>query len=207
MAEYEEIMMPNAAMYVLLKAVEDVMGTNGLKAVLNGAKLTQYIDNFPPNNTKKEIPMSTYGAVEQAIEDFYGPRGARAMLQRIGRTTYRYTMEEQPAILGLAGAALKMLPQGARVKLILGTLATASGPQMGMPMKMDEEEDKFIIDKEACPCMWRPKADKPSCYGAIGVFQEALQWATGKRFTVTQTDSFNTGSDVCRYEIKKTPEE
>jgi hypothetical protein len=112
----EDRPMPNANLRVLLVAIEEVMGENGAKAVLNAGGLGRYIGNYPPNNTELGASFDDYGSAQQAVEDFYGPRGARAMLIRIGRATFRYTRQEQPAILGLAGLALKALPMGTRMK-------------------------------------------------------------------------------------------
>jgi hypothetical protein len=108
----EDRPMPNANLRVLLVAIEEVMGENGAKAVLKAGGLERFIGNYPPNNTALDASFGDYGAAQQAVEDFYGPRGARAMLIRIGRATFRYTLQEQPAILGLAGLALKALPMG-----------------------------------------------------------------------------------------------
>ena len=74
----EERPMPNAALRVLLEAIEDVMGENGTKAVLNAGGLGKYIDNYPAKNLDMDATFSQYGAAQQAVEDFYGPRGARA---------------------------------------------------------------------------------------------------------------------------------
>ncbi|MFN8454552.1 MAG: 4-vinyl reductase, partial [Anaerolineae bacterium] len=81
----EERPMPNAALRVLLDAIEEVMGANGTKAVLNAGGLSKYINNFPPKDLEMKANFSEYGAIQQAVEEFYGPRGARAMLLRIGR--------------------------------------------------------------------------------------------------------------------------
>ncbi|NJN96719.1 MAG: 4-vinyl reductase, partial [Anaerolineales bacterium] len=84
----EERPMPNAALRVLLEAIEEVMGENGTKAVLNAGNLGKYINSYPPKNLDMAATFAEYGAIEDAVEDFYGPRGARAMLLRIGRATF-----------------------------------------------------------------------------------------------------------------------
>ena len=84
----EDRTMANATLYVLFAAMAEVMGENGLKSVLRLGKLSHYIDNLPPNNTEQGVKHSEYAAAQQAIEDFYGPRGARAILVRIGRAIF-----------------------------------------------------------------------------------------------------------------------
>ena len=80
----EDRMMPNANLRVLLLGIGGGVGENGAKGVLDGGGLGHFIDNYPPNDTELEASFADYGAAQQAVEDFYGPRGARAMLIRIG---------------------------------------------------------------------------------------------------------------------------
>jgi predicted hydrocarbon binding protein len=201
----EDRMMPNAALYVLFAAMAEVMGDNGLKSVLRMGKLERYIDSFPPNNTDLGVKFSEYGAAQQAIEDFYGPRGARAILVRIGRSLFRYTLEEQPAVLGLAGLALKALPMGARVKLILQKIVSSANTTMNMPSHLEETDDTYIFTAEDSPSRWRPARSKPGCYVTIGTYQEALRWATGKNFKIVEVNCMSAGDDACRFHIYKEP--
>jgi predicted hydrocarbon binding protein len=199
--------MPNAQLRILLVAIEEVMGENGAKAVLNAGGLGHFIDNYPPNNTELESGMADFGGAQQAVEDFYGPRGARAMLIRIGRATFRYSLKEQPAILGLKGLALKALPTGARMKLVLENLTSAANKTVNLKAHLREEPDAYYYVNEICPCRWRPKHDKPACYTTVGVLQEAMQWATGKNFKVAEVACISNGASACVYRIPKEPME
>ena len=201
----EDRPMPNAALRTLLEAIEEVMGENGLKAVLNSAGLQRFIGNFPPNDVELDSTFSDYGALEDAVEQFYGPRGARAMLMRIGRLTFRYGLEEQPAILGLAGVALKALPTGPRIKMILGRVANAATEKVNQPAHIEETDDAYLFVAEECACRWRTTRDKPSCFVTVGALQEAVRWATDRNFRVEQISSIGMGGDACRYRIDKTP--
>ncbi|MFZ5916735.1 MAG: hypothetical protein ACOYZ7_07375 [Chloroflexota bacterium] len=197
--------MPNAALYVLFEAIKEVMGENGLKSVLRMGGLDGYIDNLPPNNTAQEVQFSSYGAAQQAIEDFYGPRGARAMLVRIGRALFRYTLQEQPAVLGLAGLALKALPMGARVKLILQKIVHSANETLNMPSHLEENDEAYIFVAQDSPSRWRPRRSKPGCFVTVGTYQEALRWATGKTFRIEEFTCLAAGDDACRFHIYKEP--
>ena len=59
-----------------LVSAEEVMGANGLHAVLRASGLERYIGNLPPNDVNPAIQTSDYARLIQAIEDFYG-RGAK----------------------------------------------------------------------------------------------------------------------------------
>lgn len=203
----EDKMMANATLRFLFMAIVEVMGENGLKSVLRMGKLERYIDNFPPNNTEMGVKHSDYGAAQQAIEDFYGPRGARAMLVRIGRALFRYTLEDQPTVLGLAGLALKALPMGARVKLILQKIITAANDNLNMSAHLEETDDAYVFVAKDSPSRWRPARTKPGCYVTTGLYQETLRWATGKNFKIEEFTCLSVGDDACRFHIYKKPVE
>ena len=64
---------PNKMGRIYLMAMEEVMGANGIKAVLNLAKVPELIDNYPPNNLAREFDFADFGAIGQSIEEMYGP--------------------------------------------------------------------------------------------------------------------------------------
>jgi predicted hydrocarbon binding protein len=203
----EERRMPNVMLRNLLEAVAEVLGENGLKAVLNAAGLQRFIDNYPPNDMELDVTFADYGTVEQAVEDVVGPRGAKVILTRIGRATFRYALEERPAVLGLAGLALKALPTTARMKLVLASLARAATRDVNQPTDIEERDDHFLFVVDECPCRWRGKKDKPVCFVTVGVLQGALHWATGKNFNINQVSCIAMGDDACRHRIDKEPRE
>ena len=49
---------PNNIARIYLQAMEEVMGKNGLNAILNMAGLTHLMDHFPPNNLAREFDFS-----------------------------------------------------------------------------------------------------------------------------------------------------
>jgi predicted hydrocarbon binding protein len=200
----EPRILSNAALRTLFLAIENVMGENGIKAVLNFGGLKRFIGNYPPNNLEKAVTHADYAEAQQAVEDFYGPRGARAFMLRIGRATFRYTLEEQPAVLGLAGLALKLLPQETRMKLILNRIAQGAGETLNIPSHVEETPEHFIYVAEDCPCRWRKRDLKtPCCYVTVGSLTEAMRWCTGQEHLVTEFTCINVGDDACRYRIEK----
>jgi len=165
------------------------------------------VDNYPPNNTEMAVNFAEYGAAEQAVEDFHGRRGARAMLVRIGRATFQYTLKEQPAVLGLAGIALKALPMGMRLKLVLERITRAANEDVDQPAHVREEPDAHYFVVEECPCHWRPRHEGPACFVTVGVLQEAVTWATGKMFKIEEVACISNGASACVYRIPKHPME
>ncbi len=205
----EDFKYPNASLYVLILACEEVMGKNGFASVLNQGGLSYMVGKYPPNNDEKEVPVSLYGQVQQAIEDFYGPRGSKAILMRVGRALFRFTLHERPAILGLGSIALKALPMNAVQKRILNTINKASAEKFDMPQELNETDDAFVVTRTVCPCQFRERGDDAGVcdHVTIGTFQEALKWATSKDFKVYQTKCLNTGDPIDEFIVEKTPME
>ena len=204
----DDRMMPNDALRILFMAIEEVMGPDGMRAALHGAKLERYIDNYPPKNLNLEVKFSEYGSVEQAVEEFYGARGARAMLQRVGRATFNYGIKEQSGVLGLAGQALKAmpLPTSAKIKLLLEQMVAAVNKTVNQPVTLEEDADSFHWIVSHCMCLYRPQHQAPCCFVTLGGLMEATKWLTDKPFPVQEVTCLNQGADACRFRISKTPE-
>ena len=54
----EDRKMPNDALRLFFLAIEDVMGKDGMRAALRGAKLEKYIDNYPPKNLELGVSFN-----------------------------------------------------------------------------------------------------------------------------------------------------
>ena len=70
---------PNMVARIYIQAMEEIMGKNGLNAILNLAGLSHLKDNYPPKNLKKEFEFADYSALNGALEEMYGPRGGRGL--------------------------------------------------------------------------------------------------------------------------------
>lgn len=203
----EDRPMPNANVRLLLMALQEVMGDNGLKAVLKQGGLERFVDNFPPDDTQRDSRFSDYGHIQQAVETFYGgPRGARAMMRRAGHATFQHTLKSRPAILGMVGVALKALPEGTRMRFMLDRIAKASTDEVNMPAHVEDQPDHFMYVSEVCTCVYRERDPKlgPCCFVTAGVLEAAVQWATGKHHTVKEVACLQNGDDACRYRVEKT---
>ena len=201
MGHREDAVIVNTIVRQALAAAEEVMGTNGLNAVLRLSNLGAFVNNLPPDNLEPGIQALEYARLNQAIEEFYG-RGGRGMLKRIGKASFQYAINEQPALLGVAGAALKLLPQKQRIKFILNSMASAltkSNPQV--EAWVEDENDTIAYIESSCAICHSRKSDKPICYLYLGSLGEAVKWATGKEYAITETHCLAKGDSHCRFEI------
>ncbi len=197
---------PNKIARIYLMAMEDVMGKNGINAVLNMAKLGHLIDNYPPDNLDREFDFSDYSAVNAALEDMYGPRGARGLGIRAGRASFAQGLTDFGSLVGMADLAFKLLPLGAKLKVGLKAMAETFSKFSDQTSRVVDEQDRHIYIIERCPVCWGRRTDKPSCFAAVGLLQEGLKWvSSGKDFKVEQTTAKSVGDNSCDFVIYKEP--
>jgi len=195
------MMIVNALVRQALTSAQEVMGENGLNAVLRTSELERFIGNLPPDNLEPSIRASEYAKLNAAIEAFYG-RGGRGMLRRIGKASFQYAVREQSALLGVAGVALKLLPEKQRIKFILNSMAGAlkkSNPQV--EAWVDDKGERLAYIESTCAICYDRHSNDPICHLYAGSIAEAVQWATGKEFKITETHCLAKGDEYCRFEI------
>ena len=197
----EDAVIINSLVRQALTSAQEVMGDNGLNAVLRTSGLERFIDNFPPNNLEPSIQTSQYAKLNQAIEDFYG-RAGKGMLRRIGKASFQYGVKEQAALLGVAGVAMKLLPERQRIKFILNGMADAlkkSNPQVDA--RLDDSGERLAYVDATCAICHSRHAEIPICYLYVGSIGEAIKWATGKEYEIMETHCFAKGDSFCRFEV------
>ncbi len=201
MTTREDATIINSLVRQALTSAQEVMGDNGLNAVLRTSGLERFIGNFPPNNLEPSIQASQYAQLNKAIEDFYG-RGGKGMLRRIGKASFQYGLREQSALLGVAGVALKLLPEKQRIKFILNGMADAlkkSNPEVNA--WIDDTGDRLAYIEATCAICHGRHSETPICYLYVGSITEAVQWATGKEYEIRETHCIAKGDEYCRFEV------
>lgn len=197
---------PNRIARITLEAMEEVMGTNGLNAVLNLAGLSDYIGNFPPDNLEKEFDFADYTALQVALEDMYGERGGRGLALRAGRAAFSEGLKGFGALAGVGDMAFKVLPLEAKLKIGVPAMAAIFSQFSDQISNVHDEGDHFIYTMEQCPLCHNRTSDKPVCYMGQGLLQEGLRWVSGGReFRVVMQSCKAAGDDMGRYIIYKEP--
>lgn len=199
---------PNKFALLYMLALEEVMGKNGINAILNLAGLGHYINNYPPDNLDKGsgIDFTEFTALQVALEEMYGPRGGRGLAQRAGRATFAGGLKNFGALAGVGDLAFKVLPLNTKLKVGLPAMAKIFTQFSDQISHVHEEDDHFIYTLERCPMCWKRKADRPVCYGGLGILKAGLHWVSGGlEFRVDMSSCMAQGDEMGRYHIYKTP--
>ncbi len=201
MVHREDAVIVNALVRQALIACQEVMGENGLNAVLNSSGLDRFVGNFPPDDLETQVLAVEYAQLNQAVEDFYG-RGGRGILKRIGKASFQYGINEQPALMGLAGIALKALPHKQRIKFVFSSVADAlKKSNSQVKAGTGEEKGKIFFTESTCAICNGRESELPICHLLVGSLSEAIVWATGEVYDVRETHCLAMGDEFCRFEV------
>jgi len=191
----------------MLDALEEVMGKNGVNAILHLAGLSQLIGNFPEDNLAKGFDFATVSAINQALEVMYGPRGGRGLALRVGRSTFSDALSNFGALAGVGDLAFKVLPLTAKLRIGAPAMARIFSQLSDQITTVEEKENIIVYTIHRCPVCWgRSGVDHPVCYIATGLLQKGLKWISGGReFRVNESRCIAMGDEVCEFIIQKNP--
>jgi len=195
---------PNKIARIYLEVLEDIMGKNGLNSVLRKGGLENLIDNYPPNDLKRQFDFAEFSQLNQALDDTYGPRGGRVFALRGGKASVKAGLEAFGAAVGIGGLAMKVLPLSAKIKIGLPGMAKIFSTFSDQTSFVEDRDDRFVYVIEKCPVCWGRQSDYPICHGAVGLLQGGLHWVSGgKDFKVVQTNCKAMGHEDCRFDVYK----
>ncbi len=192
---------------ITLNALGEVMGKNGLNAILNLAHLPHLIDHLPPDNLDREFNFADFSAFNLALEEMYGPRGGRGLALRAGRAAFADALRNFGALAGAGDLAFKVLPLSAKMRIGIPAMAKIFSQISDQYSTVREAENEFIYTIHRCPVCWgRHDSDKPVCFVAVGLLQEGLKWLSGgNEFRVNESQCIAMGDSVCEFVIQKLP--
>lgn len=197
---------PNRMGRIILLSMEEVMGRNGVNAVLKLGSLSSLIENYPPDNTELNFSFSTVNMLTEMLEHMYGPHGGRGLSLRVGRACFNYGLRQYGTQLGLTEMAFRLLPLP--MKLTAGAKAFAEffNTYTDQRVRVEQEDGQLLWHIERCPLCWERKASEPVCHLAVGLLQEALYWLSGgKVFNVEERTCIAAGDQTCTIVIDQSP--
>jgi len=197
---------PNRMGRIILLSMEEVMGRNGVNALLKLASLSTLIENYPSDNTEPAFPFSTVSNLTEMLEQAYGPHGGRGLALRIGRACFNYGVRQYSTQLGLTEMAFRLLPLP--IKLHAGARAFAElfNNFTAQRVRVEDDNEKILWHIERCPLCWERKSQDPVCHLAVGLLQEALYWLSGgKVFNVEEKTCIAAGDQTCTIVIDQSP--
>ena len=198
---------PNRLALIILEALEEVMGKNGLYAILNQAHLSNLIDNYPSADLERQYDFADVSAITLGLEGMYGQRGGRGLALRAGRAAFADTLRNFGAMAGVGDLAFKVLSLNQKMKVGLPAMAKIYTQISDQHTTVEDHDTELHFIIHRCPICWgRQDEQRPVCYLYVGLLQEAMKWISGgSEFRVNESDCVAASDDVCRFVIQKEP--
>ena len=191
---------------IILLAMEEVIGREGVRSILDLASIPPYTEENPAARSEKNFPFESVTRLQESLEQAYGPQGGRGTALRIGRACFQYGLREYGSSLGITETAFRLLPLSTKIHAGARSFAELFNTQTDQRVRLEEQEDKLYWIIERCPLCWERKAAEPVCHLAVGLLQEALYWLSGgKIFNVEEIACLARGDQACTILIDQTP--
>ncbi|RMG99153.1 MAG: 4-vinyl reductase [Chloroflexi bacterium] len=191
---------------ILLESMEEVMGRNGLNALLNLTDMRQFIHELPPDNLERAFDFAHISNLTRGLDEIYGPRGGRGLALRGGRAIFSRGLKQFGALAGVSDLAFKVLPLQVKLKIGIPAVARIFTQFSDQTSRVEEFDDHFLYYIDRCSMCWGRHTDRPICYIAVGILQEALRWVSGGlEFRVEEIACIGMGAESCIFRIDKEP--
>lgn len=187
-------------------AMEDVMGHNGVSAVLNLAGLHDWVGNYPPSDLERSVDFSAFSAINATLLIMYGPRGGRGLARRSAWLSIKGLFSELDVFAGLAKLAESHPTVETALELGLPEIAAALDKMSDQKTSLEPASDHYTVIVDRCPVCWGQKATEPCCHAVVGWLEESLRWLTGgMSFEIVETHCEAMGDNACQFRISKQP--
>lgn len=197
---------PNKMARILLVSMEEVMGRNGLNALLNLTDMRQFIQEPPPDNLERHFDFAHIANLTQGLDEIYGPRGGRGLALRGGRAIFSRGLKQFGALAGVGDLAFKVLPLQTKLKIGVPAVARIFTQFSDQSSRVEEYDDHFLYYIDRCSMCWGREATRPICYIAVGILQESLRWVSGGlEFRIEEIECIAMGAASCIFRIDKDP--
>lgn len=190
----------------MLFAFEEVMGKNGLNALLNLASLSSLIENYPPADEQRAFSFENICLLQSTLEQGYGPHGGHGLALRAGRVFFSHGLRTYGPGLGLNDTDFRFQPSDVKMMSVLRTLTDFFNQNTDQAVTLRETEDKVFWQVEQCPWCWGRHGTEPLCQFAVGMLQEALYWVSGGKFyNIVEETCIAQGDPTCLIVIDRKP--
>jgi hypothetical protein len=156
---------------------------------------------------KSKFDFAYMAALNESLEEMYGPRGGRGLQLRLGRVLFEEGLANFGALVGASDLAFKVLPLNAKLKAGLPAIAKVFDSLSDQTSYVtDPGGDHYLYHIARCSMCWERDVDRPVCFIASGIIEEALRWLSGGRtFRVDEITCIGMGDEECKYAIYKEP--
>jgi hypothetical protein len=185
----------NLALCNLLWAMKQVLGQDGLAAMLKTVGHTEYLGDYPPPDIQEEVGFGDYAVLHKAVADYYGT-GARSVLNRVGCAVFNREFTAQVSF-GIQ-VRRRLLPKRACLGFTLEAVARMWTNDQRLPTSVARSAGGFIFTLEKIPVAWGRSVKALIAHTHTGYLEQAGLWATG---APVEIQSVACALTQCRYRV------
>lgn len=198
---------PNRIARYMIVTLQDLMGENGLNAVLKQSGLPSFNEICPPDTMDNAFDFALYSGICAAVANTYGPRGARVFLIRAGKAGFRNGIQ---SFIDNYGAGLeiggRIVPLSIKLPLFLKWIAKNYTETSDRIVEVKDGGDHYIYINKRCPVCYGRSSTTPDCHITLGFLQEATAFiSNGSQFQIRQVTSIAAGDQSCDFIVPKKP--
>jgi predicted hydrocarbon binding protein len=191
---------PPRLLRTFIATLANELGADNLMTVLDKASLpASWADLEAVARFDAAAAGRAYAGLQQAVRTVYG-RGARGILLRVGNGLWRKLLNDGGLSVKAQAALVKGLPARAARKPALDLLAKLLSSKPGDVTVHTLDLDLLFVD-HAAPTANGQHSDGPICWVTLGLIREALHWATGRDYDITETSCRALGAQTCEFKI------
>jgi hypothetical protein len=199
--------LPSSVIRLVCDSIIDNLGEKSLRLLFSQSGLQKYYSGgtLPPAD---DSPSATVGDLSRLFAtslNIFGDKGMRPILLRAGRGSLQHFREHNKTLAALAGAAFKVLPTDAKIKLVLSRSAKVAEELLHAPHRTYDTNEGFFVEISGCPYCVGSKSNHGICYFPQGFYSEAIRWATGQTYPIDEPECVAAGGQVCRIRIGRQP--
>lgn len=204
----EQRQIPSQVLRQVCDSISDNLGERSLRLLFSQAGLQRFYagGELPPADDSPSATVAELSHLFATAFRIFGDRGMRPILLRAGRNSLKHFRETNKGLAALAGAAFKLLPTDAKIKLVLSRSAKIAEELLHAPHRTYDTPEGFFVEIGACPYCAGSQAARAICYFPVGFYGEALRWATGETYPIEETECIAHGGQFCRIRIGRQPE-
>ncbi len=195
---------PNRISRIILLSMRDVIGENGMSAVLNTGRLAHWIGVDPPADFDAGLTFREVGNLFEALEGIYGVRGGLKFARQAGHEGFKYWIKGFGGAIGLADFVLRVFPLSLRARIGIEVLADIFNRYTGLRVGLGESSERYFFAMESGGFCQGRQTDTPACSYVVGLIEELLFWISrGRRYNVEETSCIACGDPICTFSVDK----
>jgi predicted hydrocarbon binding protein len=195
-------MMPNRGVRAILLELEQLLGKNGLGAVLKMAGIPEWKERRPADDLTQEIRFRQLAAIYRALEELYGERSARGLMRQANYDAFLHTWVGYGLLAALETTDFQDITLDDRLSMGCKALSRVFSEISDLDITYMGAGNAAAIHLSHCPDCTNLESEKPACTGMLGFLEGALSVILpGEHAQVQEVECMGAGDDRCVFNI------